>query len=603
MVNQSPRHPLADEAERLIAQGQTALALAALKEALKVSPQDYRGWITLSRLLHGAGQYSEAVQAAQAAERFDPLTDEFAEIQVDMQARRLNDARQRAQAMLAAEPGHPRAVFTLAHLARQAGDHEGRVRLIDEGLQASPANLALRQLAIGALEDAGAFDRVIPAARAFAQLEGSPGAQLMLATVLFRFGRNGEALATIETAIRQGNLAPGLLSDMHLNRGHILRVLGEREASVAAFRESLALNRLNGAPWWGLADMKDYSFTEADMENLSGLIANPSATQEARTLAGFALAKAREVDGDLRAAMVHYQRANQLAGSSRFRPEAFAGAIERMVRELTSDKFVVQAVQGPSGDVPVFIIGMPRSGSTLVEQILASHSRVEGSVEHLVLPSIKQKAHRYCAASLGPDYLQHMGRIPPETLASLGAEYLAQTACFRAGETRVFTDKLPYNFEHVGLIHKILPTARIIDVRRHPMDCGFSIYKQHFAQGADYSYRLDHIGAYCNGYLRLMDHWNRVLPGRVHLVQYEHLIREPETTVRALLDFVGLEFEADCLEFHRNRRAVRTASSEQVRRPIYTDSVGVWKAVETELKPLSDALGPETLARFETLFG
>jgi len=236
----------------------------------------------------------------------------------------------------------------------------------------------------------------------------------------------------------------------------------------------------------------------------------------------------------------------------------------------------------------------------LVEQILASHSQIEGTIEMMVLPSVKRQAHLLCQQKFQQSYLEGIDRLSVEELAQLGESYLDASALYRKEGKPFVIDKLPNNFEHIGLIHKILPQARIIDVRRHPMDCGYSLFKQYFRNGADYSYDLSAIGTYYNGYLALMDHWAEVLPQKVIEVKYEALVEYTEITVRNILDFIGVAFEPACLEFYKNKRAVRTASSEQVRQPIYTKSLGAWRSLEKRLDPLSESLGKETLERFES---
>jgi len=257
----------------------------------------------------------------------------------------------------------------------------------------------------------------------------------------------------------------------------------------------------------------------------------------------------------------------------------------------------VQAKPEPAGPTPIFIVGMPRAGSTLIEQILASHSHIEGTMELMTLPYLKRTIRMAGGRRFNKNYLQALREFSQAELSAFGQSYLDETAIYRTSKP-YFIDKLPANFERIGLIHKILPQAIIIDARRHPMDCGFSAYKQHFANGQEYSYNLDHIGQYFNIYLQLMDHWDDVLPGKVKLVQYEELVRDTEAWVRQILAHVGVDFENECLRFYENKRAVKTASSEQVRQPIYTNSIGRWQTVSDRLRPLSDSLGEETMARF-----
>ena len=257
-----------------------------------------------------------------------------------------------------------------------------------------------------------------------------------------------------------------------------------------------------------------------------------------------------------------------------------------------------QASPKPTGPTPIFIVGMPRAGSTLIEQILASHSRIEGTMELMTLPNLERTIRIAGGRKFNENYPRSLRKFNQDELGAFGQAYLDETAIYRTSKP-FFIDKLPPNFERVGLVHKILPQAIIIDARRHPLDCGFSAYKQHFAGGHEYSYQLEHIGHYFNNYLQLMDHWDSVLPGKVKLVQYEDMVRDTEDTIRKILNHIGVDFEDACLRFFENKRAVKTASSEQVRQPIYTKSVGRWRTVSDQLKPLIDSLGEKTMTRFQ----
>jgi len=267
------------------------------------------------------------------------------------------------------------------------------------------------------------------------------------------------------------------------------------------------------------------------------------------------------------------------------------------VRVLRRRLFAQRANDGWPDPAPIFIVGLPRSGSTLVEQILASHSRVEGTFElPNVLTIVREFDHRNAEHDAYPEVVR---AVPPGQFAALGRRYLEETAPLRSGRPH-FIDKMPNNFSHVGLIQSMLPQAIIVDVRRHPMDSCFSTYKQNFAEGQSFSYDLTDLGRYYRCYLRLMDHWDEVLPGKVLHLQYEELVRDPEANIRRLLTHCGLEFEPGCLAFHETKRPVRTASAEQVRQPLYSSGVGHWKHFESELEPLRRTLG-DCLARFPTV--
>jgi tetratricopeptide (TPR) repeat protein len=598
MTDSSDVSELLRDGEALAHSGQLDAAIDRLQAALKRKPEHYVGWLGLSRLLFKAERFGEAIRIGQFTEQLDPLAAQFQTIQQAIHVRDYQAAEHTANTMLEAIPGHPRAILTIAHVRQAFGDFEGAAAIIETGLKTSPANMMLRTTQLSALEQCGQYAKAIEAAEAIAMITPSAQALWGLVTILMRYGQNEAALTTCDRLEPLITNNPGQQSATALIRAQLYRILGRQEESLRAFRQCLALNPRNATAWWGLADLKTYRFTDEDRIAIAGLATQPDLDPLERSLAAFALAKAEGTASGAAQAMAHYQRANALHPASAFNLDTFDTAVARITSTVTSDALATQASLPTNMPKPIFIIGLPRSGSTLVEQILASHSKIEGTIEQPTLPALKRRAHLICAKQLGGDYLDMLGGLSQETLTELGESYLAESTVFRPNDAPLFTDKLPHNFEHVGLIHKILPHAAIIDVRRNPMDCGYSLYKQHFTQGTEFSYRLQSIGRYYNGYLKIMDHWDAVLPGRVFHLQYEDLVAEPEPVIRVLLDHIGVAFEETCLSFHQTRRAVRTASSEQVRQPLNAKGVRAWKTVEAELEPLKTALGNATLERF-----
>ena len=602
MDQHAQRQNTLKQVETGLAKGEVVSVISMLKETLKTDPQFFQGWLRLSRILFDTGNYREAVHVGQVAEQFDPLQAEFRTIQSHMQNRAYRQAENVAKQMLAKQPGHPRAVFTLAEVSGIKNYPEGRVEALRHGLEFGPANLVLRNMLIGALDQAGDFQGAIEEARTLVRTEESFTALWSLVSILLRHGRNEELLDVCDRAEMQAVGDKNKLSQIDLVRGQILRVMGRRDDSIAAYRACLAHNPLNAGAWWALADMKTFAFSDADSAAIRALLNTPSLPPSEKCVATFALAKASESEGDWDQTMALYHDANMLHPNAAYDPKIFSDEVSARISGFDARAVSTQAEQDPTGPTPIFILGLPRSGSTLIEQILASHSAIEGTIEQPVMPSIARKAHVKCALEHQGGLLQKAGALSSKDLAELGQAYLDDGALFRTGKTRFFTDKLPFNFRHIGLIHMALPKAIIIDARRNPMDCGLSLYKQHFPTGVEFSYGLGHIGAFYADYLRLMDHWHSVLPGRVLTVQYEELVREPETRIRALLDHIGVAFQPACLDFHKTDRAVRTASSEQVRQPINTRGIGAWRKVERHLDALKAALGADTFARFDGLY-
>lgn len=402
------------------------------------------------------------------------------------------------------------------------------------------------------------------------------------ADALGRLGRYDEALVVLERMTALFPTAGAIWS----NYGHILRTLGRRTECEAAYRKAIALGGPVGEASWGLANLKTYRFGANDIATMRAQAA-ASPPGDDRVALKFAIGKALEDERDYEAAFRSYEAANAerrivLPYDHEERETQLREARAVFTRALFEEK----AGSGAKAADPIFIVGMPRSGSTLVEQILASHSAVEGTQELLELLMIVR--------GLGQDanYPAMLRGLDRQALQTLGEEYLARARIFRHTSAPRFIDKMPNNFAHVGLIQLILPNARIIDVRRHPLACGFSNFKQHWATGQSFSYNLADIGRFYRSYVDLMAHYDAVLPGRVHRVIYEELVADPEAQTRALLAACDLPFEEGCLRFFENDRAVRTPSSEQVRKPVNREGLDAWRPFEPWLDPLKAALGP-----------
>jgi tetratricopeptide (TPR) repeat protein len=387
--------------------------------------------------------------------------------------------------------------------------------------------------------------------------------------------RQPDALIAFEEAVR---LNPGEVR-LRLSIGHLHKTLGHRRECEEAYQSCLKVDPNLSEIYWSLADLKTYVFSDGELAAMQALLKDDGGDDADQAHLHFALGRAFEHRKSYAAAFEHY------AAGNRRRRKTVAYDIRvfenkaRRVRECFDAAFFAQRAHAGCNDLaPIFIVGLPRSGSTLVEQILASHSSVEGTFE---LPNVLTMVRELDHANPEHDaYPESVGSVP-----------------LRSGRPH-FIDKMPNNFSHVGLIHSMLPKAIIIDVRRHPMDSCFSTYKQHFAEGQSFSYDLEDLGRYYRCYLSLMDHWDTVLPGKVLHLQYEHLVRDPESSIRGLLTHCGLDFEPACLAFHETKRPVRTASAEQVRQPLYASGVGYWKHFETQLEPLRRALG-DSIERFQ----
>ncbi len=388
-------------------------------------------------------------------------------------------------------------------------------------------------------------------------------------------------------------------ADLHLSIAHCLKTLGRQEEAVETYRAAAAVRPNFGDAYWSLANLKTYRFTEDEIARMRAEETAPKTPLVDRYHLCFALGKALEDRGEYAESWRYYQEGNALKRSeSRYRPEILETNTAKQVEVCTSEFFAARAGIGARDPDPIFIVGLPRSGSTLIDQILASHSQVEGTQELSEIPRIVLDLQGRDPDLNNPRYPGVLADLTSEQLLGLGEKYLRETRIYRSGKP-FFIDKMPNNFRHIGLIHLMLPNAKIIDARREPMACCFSNLKQLFASGQEFTYSIEDIARYYRTYLDLMGHWDRVLPGRVLRVEHEAVVDDLEGNVRRILNFCRLEFEPDCVEFHKTERSIRTASSEQVRRPIFREGLDQWTHYEPWLAPLKEALG-DALVRYRS---
>ncbi len=620
-----PGHPeallLAAQARRL--QGDAAAAKVILTDLTQAQPQWAAGWHELGLAQAVAGEHPAA---ATTFARLTTLRPEVAEgWRLLAEQRRLMGDSAGADAAFA------------QHLARAARDPQlvaAGAALVDGRLSLAEATLrdilkvrptdvaAIRMLAeiatrLGRYEDAEALlARCLDLAPTFAP------ARQNYAVVLYRQTKAAEALVEVEALLAQDPVNPGyrnlqaaalgqlgeypraiavyeaLLADYPLqpkawmSLGHALKTVGRQGDAIDAYRKALELAPQMGEAWWSLANLKTFRFEAGDLAAIRAQLARGDLADEDRFHLEFALGKALEDAGDYGASFAAYAEGNALRRKSLdYDADETHRAMLRSRALFTPDFLAARAGQGCDAPDPIFILGLPRAGSTLIEQILASHSMIEGTMELPDIPAIAKRLGARKAKDQESAYPEVLAELSAEELRALGEEYLERTRGQRKLGRPLFIDKMPNNFAHVGLISLILPNAKIIDARRHPLGCCFSGFKQHFARGQGFTYDLTDLGRYYADYVALMAHFDAVAPRRVHRVIYERMVADPESETRALLDYCGLPFEDACLRFYENDRAVRTASSEQVRRPIFTDGLDQWRNFEPWLDPLKAALG------------
>lgn len=568
------------------ADGRMDDALAAMRQAVALQGGLAEGWRELAGLLFESGD--EAGGDA-AYLRYSRLLGSPAELTGALAAvaeGRLDGAERILEQRLAGSPRDSAAWRLRGEVATRRQKHADAERHFLQCLALAPGDGAARYGLACALHELNRPEEVLPLLDRLLTGEPQEARYLELkAKALRQAMREDDALTLLRQAVAWHPDSASLL----VLYGHMLREVARAAEAIEAYRRATALWPGAGVAWWCLANTKTYRFAGAELAGMRELLDSQRVQGADRVHLEFALGKALEDIGDFAQSFQHYSSGNALHRATfSYSPSAVEQATERMCDTFTTEFLERRRGWGSDRNDPVFIVGLPRSGSTLIEQVLASHSQVEGTHELRELPAIVNRIYQPDggdAAASNP-----LASLTAADLHANAARYLRATERYRGLKTPHFTDKQLGNFRHLPLIQMMFPGAAIIDVRRHPMAAGFACYKQHFTHAVPFCYDLGEVGRYYRDYVRSMDHIDAVLPGRVHRVYYERLVADPEGEVRKLLDYCGLPFEPDCLRFHANRRTVRTISSEQVRRPIYSDSVGQWQHYEQWLGPLREVL-------------
>jgi tetratricopeptide (TPR) repeat protein len=573
-----------------------AAATQAADEArarLRADPRDSDAHRMLGRALRKLGDHDAAHRAELAAIQASEHDPQIMRAHQAMLANDLPTAEASLRSLLATRPDDVVAIRMLAEIAIHFGHPRKADELLRRAIELAPGFFYTRYTR------AVALDLLSRSGEALAELDQIRGPEAdydpivaLRAVSLSKIGENEEALRLYRMlAVRQPTNA-----DIWISIANLLKILGDQPGAVEAYRKVIGSSPMNGEAWWSLANLKTFRFTDQDVAAIDAALESPALSEDDRFRLHFALGKALEDRGEDEKSFDHYRRGNAIRSmQTRHRPAETTELVERTERLFTAEFLAAREGWGSPGEGPIFIVGMPRSGSTLVEQILASHPLVEGTAE---LPDIIVIARELEERSPGGvpegwrNYPGLLAALSADDFRALGQTYLDRTRIQRKTDRPHFTDKMPNNWLHVGLIQLMLPGAKIVDARRHPLACGFSNFKQHYARGQEFSYDLEHFGQYYRDYVRLMAHFDRVSPGSVHRVIHEQLLADPEAEIRALLDFLELPFDEACLKFYETKRPVRTASAEQVRRPIDREGAEAWKRFEGWLDPLKTALGP-----------
>jgi tetratricopeptide (TPR) repeat protein len=569
--------------------GQASAATAALLQALKLQPDSPDAWRLLADQRDAAGDAAGADQARahymRAATR-DPHLMQAAAALVENQ---LPVAEARLRAHLQAHSTDVAALRMLAEVAARLRRYADAQQLLERCLELAPSFDAARHNYATVLNRQGnAAAALLQVQRLLAKEPRNPGYRNLQAAVLVNLGDYTESIKVYEAVLKEFPRQP----KVWMSYGHSLKTAGRQAESIAAYRHAIGMQPTLGEAYWSLANLKTFRFSDADVLALRTALAREDLDQDDRLHFEFSLGKALEDQARYEESFAHYAAGNAIRRHSHpYSADDNSHFVRRSKQVFGSEFFQARAAAGATAADPIFILGLPRSGSTLLEQILASHSLVEGTMELPHIPRIAREIAGRPAADQQLQFPQALAALSAGQLRTLGERYLAEARSVRKTDAPFFIDKMPNNCLYVPLIHLMLPNARIIDARRHPLGCCFSCFKQHFARGQNYTYALEDIGRYYRDYVELMAHVDAVLPARVHRVYYETLIEDTEGEVRRLLDYCNLPFEQGCLKFYENERAVRTASSEQVRQPIFRDALDHWQHYLPWLDPLTSALG------------
>lgn len=569
--------------------GQGEAALAALRQAVALQPDFADGWLALADTLNAIGNTQEADAAYARHLRAATKDPRLLAPAAALVENRIPEAEALLREHLKSFPTDVAALRMLAEVAVRLRRFGSAQMLLERCLELAPGFDAARHNYATILNRQGKAAEALPQVeQLLAREPRNPGYRNLKAAVLANLADYAGSAQIYAEVLKEYPQQ----AKVWMSYGHSLKTSGRLAEAIAAYRRAIDTESRLGEAWWSLANLKTVHFSPADRQALRNALARGDLSADDRLHFEFALGKALEDESAYEESFAHYAAGNALRRTSYpYNARANTDFVRGVRTLFTREFFAARAGSGAAARDPIFIVGLPRAGSTLLEQILSSHSQVEGTMELQDIPQIARDLARRDGQDEEERFFESVAALSGPQLRALGERYLDTTRPIRRHAAPYFIDKMPNNWLYVGLIHLILPNATIIDARRHPLGCCFSCFKQHFARGQSFTYALDDLGLYYRDYVGLMHHFDAVLPGRVHRVLYEEMVTDTETQVRRLLAHCDLEFEEECLRFYDNQRAVRTASSEQVRQPIFTSALEQWRHYDPWLAPLKSALG------------
>jgi tetratricopeptide (TPR) repeat protein len=564
-------------------------AIQALRRTVELKPEHTEAWRFLADHLMATGDpeggdaaYARHIQCSTR----NPLLQQAA---VAMIKNDIPKAERLLKTHLKQAPTDVAAIRMLAEVAVRCGHDEDAKKLLVRCLELAPGFSAARYNYAMLLHRQNKLSESLAEIERLLAIDPrSPSYRNLYAVIISRIGEYGRSCQIYAEMLEEYPAN----AKVWLSYGHVLKTAGRQDEGIDAYRQSIARDPAFGEAYWSLANLKTFRFRETELSAMHAQLARTTLDDLSRLHFHFALGKAYEDAGDYPQSFEHYAKGNALRrASQKYDADLNSARVRRLKLNLTRNFFSERAGSGFDAPDPIFIVGMPRSGSTLLEQILSSHSAVEGTMELPEIIGMAKDLREQADSDEIAAYSEVLASMSATALRELGEQYIERTRIRRKTDRLFFIDKMPNNFLHIGIIQLVLPNAKIIDARRHPLACCFSNFKQCYARGQRFSYGLSDMGRYYHDYVELMAHFDEVLPGRIHRVIYERMVEDTESEVRKLLDYCGLPFEPGCLRFFENERAVRTASSEQVRQPIYRDGVDQWRHYEEWLDPLKLALG------------
>lgn len=570
--------------------GRAAEALESLRRAARLQPDIGEAWRMIADLLIEMGDPAGADRAyanhLAVSTRNPKLVAPAAALCED----RLSDAEGLLVAHLQRNPLDAAAMHMLAEVAARVGRNEDAELVLARCLEVAPEFTTARNSHACVLHKLGRSAECLSELdKLLAADPGNPSYRSLKASALAAIGEYRRAIEEYAAVLSDYPAN----AKIWLDYGHTLNTAGRHEDSITAYRRSIDLAPALGEAYWSLANLKTFRFSGDDMAAMRAQLARPGLSDEDRLHFEFALGKALEDSGEFADSFAHYAEGNRVRRSSiRYDANDMTTYVRRNKALFTADFFGQRQGWGSESRDPIFVVGLPRSGSTLIEQILSSHSAVEGTTE---LTDVSQLARSVFDATREKSslfYPEVLATLTADDFRALGERYLRQTSIHRKAKVPFFIDKMPANWAHVGFIHLMLPNAKIVDARRHPLSCCFSNFKQHFGKGQHFTYDLVDLGRYYRDYVDLTAHFDTVLPGRIHRVIHERMVGNTEAEIRRLLEYCELPFEDSCLRFYETERGVRTPSAAQVRQPIFREGVDQWRRYEPWLGPVKEALGP-----------